>query len=108
MTTIDIQTVNGTTIINIAGHANYSKDHNDIVCASVSTLSQSFLESLKFYQKKEECIILDVDIDEKLGVLSVKYKSCNDEIINALLIMLITGLSMLQNAYPENIFLNIE
>lgn len=36
MTTVNINTVNGITVVSVAGHAEYSKDHKDIVCAAIS------------------------------------------------------------------------
>ena len=107
MTCVNIENINGVTVISVSGHANYSNDGNDIVCAAISTITQSLLQTLKYYEEQDKCKVLSERIQEGLGCVLFSFKSLAECETEALLTMAVMGYSMLQNAYPKNISLNI-
>ena len=107
MTSVNIETVNGITIVSVAGHANYSQDHNDIVCASISTITQSLLQTLKYYEEKGKCKLVSEQIKEDIGTVLFSFMSRENTITDALLDMALMGYMMLEKAYPKNISVNI-
>lgn len=107
MTSVNIQTINGTTIISVAGHAGYNPG-NDIVCASISTITLSLLQTLKYYEEQGICKVLSNETKEDIGTALISYMSCDKEVTDAFLNMAEIGYMMLENAYPKNISVNIE
>lgn len=108
MTTVNINTVNGITVVSVAGHAEYSKDHKDIVCAAISTITQSLLQTLKYYEEQKKCRILSEQIKEDIGTALFSFSSREKAVTDALINMAAMGYMMLENAYPKNISVNIE
>ena len=107
MTSVNIQTINGTTIVSVAGHAGYNPG-NDIVCASISTITLSLLQTLKYYEEQGMCKITSEKTKEDLGTALFSFKSRNKEVTDALLNMAEIGYMMLEKTYPKNISVNIE
>ena len=107
MTSVDIQTINGVTIVSVAGHAGYNPG-NDIVCASISAITLSLLQTLKYYEKQGICRVLNDETKEDIGTALISYMSRNKEVTNAVLNMAEIGYMMLENTYPKNICVNIE
>lgn len=106
MTSVDIETINGVTVVSIAGHAGYSNNGNDIVCAAISTVTQSLLQTLKYYEKQDKCKILSEQIKEGAGCCLFSFKSYSKAETDALINMALMGYTMLENAYPKNICVN--
>lgn len=107
MTSVNIQTINGTTIVSVAGHAGYNPG-NDIVCASISAITLSLLQTLKYYEEQGICKVLKDETKENMGTALISYMSRDKEVTDALLNMAEIGYMMLENAYPKNISVNIE
>lgn len=90
----------------ILGHANYRTSGEDIICAGVSMISQTVLESLVKVSKIREDEII-YNIDEDTGLLDVLIPNeLNDDVLNdsqVLLKTLITGIELMIEAYPDYI-----
>ncbi len=107
MTCVNVDKINGITVISVSGHANYSNDGNDIVCAAISTITQSLLQTLKYYEEQGKCKVLSEQIQESLGCCMFSFMSLSEIETDAILTMAMMGYSMLQNSYPKNISINI-
>lgn len=82
--------------IKMSGHANYAKEGQDIVCAGVSTLVQTLIESIENLTKdKIEYDISPGRVDIKYGDLSEKSRALVDSFF--------IGVSMIADGYPENV-----
>lgn len=106
-----LKDLNGLRGYRISGHANYSRRGEDIICAGISMLSQTILESLvKVSKIKEEEI--KYNIEDKTGFLDVlipkelDYKVFNDS--QVLIKSLITGIELMIEAYPDYIKMSYE
>lgn len=103
MTRVDADDINGVTVISVAGHAGYSNDGDDIVCAALSAITQSLLQTLKCYESIKKCKILSEQIKENVGCCLFSFISYSENETDALVNMAIIGYKMLQNTYPENV-----
>ncbi len=81
--------------ITIKGHANFAKKGKDIVCAAVSSLVNTTLNSLKGF-KKSEIEIKDGEVN-----FNITHKVDRDDQIR--LDMLIKGLKLIEKEYPDKI-----
>ncbi len=90
----------------MTGHAGYSDDENDIVCAAVSILAYTSLNSLKEVAKiSENDIIFNVNDDE--GLLEVFTNKINDE-SEVIYKNFIVGINLLLEDYGKYITLKYE
>lgn len=97
---------NGLRGYRISGHANYRESGEDIICAGVSMLSQTILESLvKVSKIREEEI--KYNIEAETGFLDVLIpKELDDKVFNdsqILIKSLVTGIELIIEAYPNYI-----
>ncbi len=84
------------------GHADYSNGEYDIVCAGVSTLTQT----LYFYLQDKG--ITDVEESQKQGYLYYKVKkNIEKPEVQAAFEFMLTGLELLKNNYSKYIKLKI-
>jgi uncharacterized protein YsxB (DUF464 family) len=83
------------TSINCNGHANFS-DGNDIVCAGVSAIVQSFVGA-----------IINMEVDEHHEMDSGYCKIRVGKGAERELRMLIIGIKMIEKAYPKNVLLTL-
>ena len=81
--------------IRVKGHANFGPKGYDIVCAAVSSLVNTTLNSLKSF-KKSEVIIKDGDV-----TIDIKHKVKRDDQVR--LEMLVKGLKLIAKQYPDKI-----
>ncbi|MCQ2792610.1 MAG: ribosomal-processing cysteine protease Prp [Bacilli bacterium] len=81
--------------IEIKGHANYAPKGNDIVCAAVSSLLTTAINSLKGFKKSE------IRIKGGEATIDIKHKVDRDD--QTRLEMLITGLKLISKKYPKYI-----
>lgn len=81
--------------IQVKGHANFASKGKDIVCAAVSSLVNTTLNSLKGF-KKSEIMIKDGEV-----TIDITHKVDRDDRIR--LEMLITGLKIIAKQYPDKI-----
>lgn len=107
MTSVDISKVNNTVVVSVAGHAEYNPG-NDVVCAGLSTLTQSLFATLEYYESKNKCCIKSKQIKEDIGTALISFTYSSEKEIEAVINMAVIGFSMLANTYPKNIFINCE
>lgn len=85
----------------VEGHALYAEPGKDIVCASVSVLSQSVLLQLQS--------MADIDYRYTDGLLVVRVVDTGrPKEVQALLDLLITGVSEIEKQYPDYVKLNFK
>lgn len=108
MTSVNIDEINGVTVVSISGHADYSNDGKDIVCAAISAITQSLLQTLKYYETQNKCKILNEKTQEETGCCLFSFKSKSKSETDAIMNMAIMGYSMLENTYPKNICVDIK
>ena len=87
--------------ISITGHANYGNYGNDIVCASVSSISLCTINAIYSF------IDDSIDVRESIGKLEITVNKY-DEITMILLDNMIRCLSDIEKNYPSNIKLSEE
>lgn len=76
--------------ISVIGHAGFDLSGHDIVCAAVSTLVQSFAAAMNEWDDFEAG---DVRIDTECDIYDEYAHGCID--------MLMEGLRMIEDTYPE-------
>lgn len=107
MTSVDITRENGITVLAVAGHANYSNDHNDVVCAAISTITQMLMQTVAFYAEQNAARVITEDVDEPSGTVIFSYQMADERVNDALLNAVIIGYKMIEITYPENIKVNV-
>ena len=83
--------------VEIIGHANYNDYGKDIVCASVSSIAITTVNSLIKLGK-------DIDYEEKEGYLNITINS-HDEVTDKLIDNMIDLFSELEKQYEKNIMI---
>lgn len=82
--------------ITLNGHANYAPIGQDIVCAGVSTLVQTLIQSIEeLTTDKIEYVMSPGTVDIKFGNLSEQSKLMIDSFF--------IGLRLIADEYPENL-----
>ena len=82
--------------IAIKGHAGYAPHGQDIVCASISTLTQVFIESVgQLTTDKLKCEI-------RAGNAVISYKNLSEK-SRTLMDSFFVGVNMIANAYPHHV-----
>ena len=90
----------------VSGHAGYSENEDDIVCAAVSILAYTALNSLKEVAEiSEQDIRFNVDEDE--GLLEVNTNKINDK-SEVIYKNFIVGINLLLEEYSKYITLRYE
>ena len=80
----------------IKGHANFAPIGQDIVCAGVSTLVQTLIQSIEELTADEiEYVMSPGTVDIKFGNLSEQSKLLIDSFF--------VGLRLIADEYPENV-----
>jgi uncharacterized protein YsxB (DUF464 family) len=82
--------------ITIAGHAGYAEPGKDIVCAGVSTLAQTLIQSV------EELTTDKIEYDMQPGRVRIKFWSLSSE-SRTLVSSFFCGVQMIAEAYPNNV-----
>ena len=82
--------------ISILGHANFAEYGQDIVCASVSSIIMTSVESVAAINSEA------IDIKQELDKLEIIINS-HDDITDKLINTMLTLLSELEKKYPKNI-----
>jgi len=77
-------------VISVVGHANFDLSGHDIVCAAVSALVQSFASAMNEWDDFDSGeVIIDTECD------------IYDEYAHGCLDMLMEGLRMIEDVYPD-------
>lgn len=89
---------------NVQGHANFSETNEDIVCAAVSILAYTALNSLKEVALLQE---KNIEFNEEDGLLFVNVREYNN-ISEAIFQNFIVGIKLLLENYSDYITLKYE
>ncbi len=82
--------------ITIKGHANYAEHGKDIVCAGVSTLVQTLIQSV------EELTTDKIQYDMQPGAVHIKFWCLSDP-TRALVDAFFIGIQLIANEYPNHV-----
>lgn len=82
--------------ITITGHANYAEAGKDIVCAGVSTLVQTLIQSV------EELTTDKIKYDMQPGTVHIKFW-CLSDLTKGLIDAFFIGVKLIADEYPENV-----
>ena len=85
--------------VKISGHANYAPPGKDIVCAAVSVLSQTLIESLE--RLTDDTITYNI----KPGTVDINYRNLSER-GKLLLDSFFVGVRMIAAEYPDNVKLS--
>jgi len=86
--------------IRIQGHADYAKQGNDIVCAAISALSYTLMQSL--LEAEEAGIIRGLQQCLEQGDIRAGYESIHHGTAGTILNTILCGFRMIEERYPEN------
>lgn len=81
--------------IRVKGHANFAPKGMDVVCAAVSSLVNTTLNSLKGFKRSE------IDIKDGEVTIDIRHKVKRDDQVR--LEMLVKGLKIIAKQYPDKI-----
>lgn len=82
--------------ITILGHAEFAELGKDIVCAGISALVQTLIQSI------EELTADAIQYDMQPGTVDIKFGDLSEEaqlLVNSFFI----GVQMIANTYPQNV-----
>ena len=82
--------------ITVTGHANYAPPGQDIVCAGVSTLLQTLIQSV------EELTTDKIQYDMQPGTVDIKFW-CLSDLTKVLVDAFFIGIELLISEYPDNV-----
>lgn len=82
--------------ITVKGHANYAEIGKDIVCASVSILTQTLIKSI------EDLTADVIQYGISPGSVDINFKTLSDE-TKTLVKSFFVGVKAIAEAYPENV-----
>lgn len=82
-----------------SGHAGFARYQKDIVCASISALTITFINSLESILH----IVPEVVSEERKGYMKVTVKDYDSEQVQLLFESLSLGLNGIQESYPKNL-----
>lgn len=82
--------------ITVKGHANYEEIGKDIVCASVSILTQTLIKSI------EDLTADVIQYGISPGSVDINFKTLSDE-TKTLIKSFFVGVKAIAEAYPENV-----
>lgn len=82
--------------IKILGHANYAPIGRDIVCAGISTLTQTLIQSM------EELTEDKIEYSMEPGMVQIKFWSLSDK-GRCLMDSFFLGVGMIAAEYPANV-----
>ena len=84
--------------VTIRGHANYAQPGQDIVCAAVSALVQTFVVSVEELTADK----LKVTQNEQGQIQTIQYRKLS-EAAQLLLASFFVGIRMIADSYPSNL-----
>lgn len=82
--------------ISIRGHANYAERGKDIVCAGISTLVQSLIQSI------EELTTDTIQYSMQPGTVDIKHGNLSEQ-AQLLMDSFFVGVNLIADEYPENV-----
>lgn len=82
--------------ITVKGHAGYAEHGKDIVCAGVSTLVQTFIQSV------EELTADKIQYSMQPGTVDIKFRDLSEQ-AQLLVDSFFIGVSLIAGKYPDNV-----
>jgi len=81
------------------GHAGYAKFGKDIVCAAISALTATFINSVDELTESK----ISVEADEKTGYMDVRVEDYDKDDVQLLFKSLELGLKEIEKQYKRNV-----
>jgi uncharacterized protein YsxB (DUF464 family) len=91
-----ISIIGTTDSITVTGHAGYAPSGQDIVCAGVSTLIQTLIQSV------EELTTDKIQYDMQPGAVHIKFW-CLSDLTKGLVDAFFIGVKLIADTYPDNV-----
>jgi len=110
MIKVDFDKYGSTYRIDMKGHALWGSIGNDIVCAASSILCYTLAENLQRLEKEGDICNLVCDIREGDAHFEFEpggYDSDNSDTAETVVFALLTGFSLLESQFPNNITANV-
>lgn len=104
MTNVSIEREKDIIVVSVLGHADYDTSGKDIVCAALSAITQSLLQTLRYYEANGKCKLLVAK--ENDGAVFFSFGIMDENCIEPLLNMAVIGYQTLALSYPENVNTN--
>lgn len=82
--------------ISLHGHANYAEPGKDIVCAGVSTLVQTLIQSV------EELTADKIQYSMQPGTVDIEFRNLSEQ-AQLLVDSFFVGISLIAGEYPDNV-----
>ena len=84
----------------VSGHANYAEKGKDIVCAAVSTLTETFIDSWgKLTDEK-------IKVHKEAGDVRIEYEKERSDVAETLIRSFLIGVRGVRDAYPDHVQLD--
>lgn len=100
MTKIEINTNGDEFELIVDGHSGYAEYGKDIVCASISTLTFTWINQIREFERQNLTQITQFDMED--GKILLKFKTSKSEVLSALE-TIITGFLMLEEKFSSNL-----
>jgi uncharacterized protein YsxB (DUF464 family) len=82
--------------ITLTGHADYTADGQDIVCAGVSSLIQTLIQSV------EELTPDEIEYSMQPGTVDIKFRNLSER-AQLLVDSFFVGMELISATYPDNV-----
>ncbi len=92
--------------VTIEGHSGYAEDGNDIVCAGISTLAYTLLNSMLDEEASGNVKLIRNIVRDGFLHLEIEYFDFSKARVQGIFDACITGLLMLQESYPKHVTFN--
>ncbi len=90
-------------VLNIEGHSGYGSNGTDIVCAGISTLAYTLLNTLLDEEASGNIRFIRNFVSDGTVNLEFKTFDFSKNRIEGMLSLIMTGFYMLEENYPDNI-----
>ncbi len=108
MTHITVNKKSNRYSIKLNGHANYSPNGQDIVCAATSMITFMLLQMIDNMNARNEVSIITQKQEEGFVDIEVSVGKIYQDYFDTVLDVILTGYKLLSNKYPNNIFLETD
>ena len=100
MTNIKINTNESEVELIVDGHSGYAEYGKDIVCASISTLTFTWINQIREFERRNLARITQFDMED--GKILLKFETSKSEVLSAFE-TIITGFLMLEEKFFKNL-----
>lgn len=103
MTKIEINTNENEFELIVDGHSGYAEYGKDIVCASISTLTFTWINQIREFERQNLAKVTQFDMED--GKILLKFETSKSEVLSAFE-TIINGFLMLEENFFQNLHVN--